>query len=150
GRPRGAAHGDVGVVAYHVDTTELGDGPVAQRLHLLWLADVGGHGEHRRPAGAERRGRLLERLRLDVGQDDLRTLGGEAVGERATDSARAGGDDHDRVLQLSHAVRLAQAGRRRQTSASPRSRRDWLTRARLVNYPLRRDGVRRRSARALA
>lgn len=65
-----------------------------------------GHGVDRCPAGhvaphaddlcaavGERAGRSVERRLLDVGEDDIHALRGEALGERPPDAARSAGDD---------------------------------------------------------
>ena len=73
------------------------------RCHLLGGVGVGNVDAHRERVAAlalDAVGDLLRALGVDVGDDHGRTLTGQRLGVRLTDTATGTGDDRDLVLEL--------------------------------------------------
>ena len=100
--PSVGAGGDPGVVAHHLDRTEVIERGVAQRLHRLEAGHVGHHPDGVGPSGAQLGHGGVEGFGLDVGEHDLHALAGEALPHGPPDTAGAPGDDGDLVLQVLH------------------------------------------------
>ena len=66
------------------------------------LGDVGLHRQHLGAARSQPPLRLLQRVRLDVGEDDLHALAGEPVGQCIADAACAPGHHCDAALEFPH------------------------------------------------
>ena len=94
---------DAGVVAQHVDRTERVERRVAQRLERRELGDVGDDTDDVATLVAQLGRRSPSTgFGVDVGDDHAHALVGEPFDERATDAARAAGDDRDLAGELLH------------------------------------------------
>src|SRR3546814_710070 len=71
---------------------------VPQRRHLRPVASVAGDEDRLRPLALQPLGRLLALRLVDVGEHDLRALGGEALGAAVADARRRPGDHDDLVF----------------------------------------------------
>ena len=93
-----------------MEAAEPLDGGVDQRLDLVGLAHVGPLEGGGVPQVG---GHLLAPLGVDVADDDLSTLGHEALGGRLPDAGGAPRDDRDLAVELAGHVRTpaAQFGR---------------------------------------
>ena len=89
-----------GVVDHDVDATEGLDRASDQVAQLVESADVGRHRQGRSARGANRIDRLLARLGLSAGDDDVGSHGREAHGNRSPDAATPAGDHGDPVAQV--------------------------------------------------
>ena len=89
-----------------VDAPELGDGLLDHRLDGRILRDVGGDGERRSSALANRRrsrGQLLPRARREHHRG---ALAGQGHGDGVTDSTPGAGDDRDLALERARPVQI--------------------------------------------
>ena len=92
---------DSGVVAEHVNGTELLERCVGERPNRVPARRVRGHADR---VIADARGRVLEARRVDVGHHEAHALGGETLAERKADAARGAGDDGDAPAEVVHDV----------------------------------------------
>ena len=86
---------DPRIVEHDVQAAKAIDGEVHQCLHLVRIAHVGlleGSGL------TDALGELRASVRVDIADDDLRSLGHEQLGRRLTDTTRSPG--HDRYLSF--------------------------------------------------
>ncbi len=97
--------GHAGVVAEDVDVAELGDGLVSQVLQRLAAHRVDDDAEHVAFFLAKLLHLNVERVLLDIGENHVHTLGGEAPREREPYAARRTGDDRSFTFEFPH-VRL--------------------------------------------
>jgi hypothetical protein len=81
---------DAGVVEGDVDGAELGGDPVEKGVDGCLVGHVHGAEDAAHLHGGARSG-----IRVEVGDDDGRTFGGEPPGGREADAARTSGDDRD-------------------------------------------------------
>ena len=101
GRHRGA---DAGVVDQHVDPAELRHRRVDERLALVGVGDVGGHGEHPAAGVADQLGGLLEAVGPAGAEHHVGAGLGQPLRERDPEAAGGAGDDRDLAVQPEHVV----------------------------------------------
>jgi hypothetical protein len=89
-----------GVAEPDVDLPVGLPGEADDREHVALQGHVGSE-----PDSVDLRHRAVHGVGLDVGDDDLGTLGGETAGTRRTDAIARAGDDDDLALQL-HEISL--------------------------------------------
>ena len=103
---------DAGVVAKQVDGAEALVREGREGVDLLGTGHVGGRHDDLGAGGLDLGRRLLERVDLDVGDDDAHALAGGAAGERAPDPAPRARDHRDPTFELLHATTEECRGRR--------------------------------------
>ena len=87
---------DAGIVDQDVARAVLGEDRLRQCVDGGWIGNVGDDPDDRRGLGADQAFRCLVEQRLfDIGEDQVGTLGGERLGQRAADAVRTAGDDDD-------------------------------------------------------
>ena len=94
--------GDAGVVAQHVDATELSEGEISE---MIDRSTVGNIGDLADDAGAVSRhlgDGIVELRGLDVAQDDIHALTSETVGKRSAHAAGGARDDGGLVGKILH------------------------------------------------
>ncbi len=83
-----------------MDRAERVDRARGERLDRVGVRDVGAHRDRRDARAGERGGGALERLRLDVGEDDAHAFRAEPLREREPDPARGSGHDGGLAREL--------------------------------------------------
>ena len=101
GRHRGA---DAGVVDQHVDPAELRHRRVDERLALVGVGDVGGHGEHLAAGVPDQLRGLLEAVGPPGAEHHVGPGLGQPLRERDAEPAGGAGDDGDLAVQPEHVV----------------------------------------------
>ena len=91
-----------GVVEDHVERAERVDRRPDHGLHLGAVGDVDADGRSAAAALDDGVCHRLRRNRVEVGDDDLPTLGAQRVASRRADTAGSACDDHDAVLDTPH------------------------------------------------
>lgn len=94
----GTEAGDTGVGHHDVDTAEPGDGRLGGALHRCQIPHIGQCREHVRLA-TEFVGQFGQRLRIEVGEHQLRALAAQPAGHLRPDTARTAGDDDHLAVQ---------------------------------------------------
>ena len=88
------------VVDQNVEAAEIVTDAREGLLYLLQLTDVAGHGGGVAPGGDDRVGHGLTVLPRAAGDDDMRPLAGQQVGNGLTDTAAGAGHESDFSIKV--------------------------------------------------